>query len=195
MGYQFGTLIGLVVKLGFLPAVIQKETRELENDLAPQKLLRHARSLGSLLRGSRSIPLIYGSSSLRAATYSWKTNIHENVKLPASFHVFPELNHNELNAFTLLTRTHKAVLSRLFVIMLEDQNEHPRTKKRFRLTANIIKATGIPVKHIKIQGKNSLTRIVTANLLGLAFSGILAERLGIDPLPVPIIESFKKKLK
>lgn len=194
-GYQLGALLGFSIKLGLLPSLLKKEMRELENTLEPGKLITLSSSLVNLFHGKRRTPIIYGSSSLSAAVYSWKTNIHENTKLPASYHVLPELNHNELNSFTPLTQTHKDAHKHLFVIMLEDQNERPQTKKRFRLTAQIIKKTGIPVKRVEIKGENALTRIVTANLLGLAFSGVLAERLGINPLPVPVIEDFKKKLR
>ncbi len=195
VGYQFGALTGLSIKLGFIPPSFKKEVFLLEKTLDPQRLFVLAKSLASIFRGKRIISLVYASPSLSSAAYSWKTNIHENAKLPSSFHVFPELNHNELNAFTSLTRTHAEALSSLAVIMLEDQHEHPRTKKRFRLTAQIIKSVGIPVMHIQIRGKSALLRLCSANLLGLAFSGVLAERLGIDPLPVPVIEDFKKKLK
>lgn len=194
VGYQFGALLGLATKLGFVPAVFEKELLGLEKTLAPQKSLALSRSLANLLRGKRRTPIVYGSSSLSAALYSWKTNIHENTKLPASYHLFPELNHNELNAFTPLTQTHKDAHKHLFVIMIQDAKEHPRTKKRFKLTARVIKAAGIPVTHIEIKGTNALSRLFAAYLLGLAFSGVLAERLGIDPLPVPAIEDFKKKL-
>lgn len=194
VGYQFGALVGILMKLGFLPSVFQKELLDLEKTLRPKKLLHEAKALAAHFSQKRFFPLIYGSPRLAAATYSWKTNIHENAKILASSHIFPELNHNELNSFTPLTKIHKDALSHLFVIMIEDPNDHPRTKKRFALTARLIARLGIPVKRITITGKNTLTRIFTANLLGLAFSGALAERLGIDPLEVPIIETFKKKL-
>lgn len=195
VGYQFGALLGLAIKLGFVPSVLKKELIGLEKALSPQKSLVFSKSLAGLLKGKRRTPLIYGSSSLSAAIYSWKTNIHENAKLPASFHLFPELNHNELNIFSLLTKTHKDALKHFFVIMVRDEKDNTRIKKRFSLTANIIKSVGVPVRRVEIAGKNASVRLFSAYLLGLAFSGVLAERLGIDPLPTPVMERFKKKLK
>lgn len=195
-GYQFGALIGLLVKIGFLPAVFQKETRDLEQSLKPTEALRAALGLVRLFGGRRKIPLIYSSPSLSAAAYSWKTNIHENAKLPASIHVFPELDHNELNAFIPITQGHADALSRLGIIILQDSTDAARMKKRMRVTSSLIKNEArVPVVTVPISGRSLLTRLFRAQLLGLAFSGILAEYLGIDPIPVPIIERLKTLLK
>ena len=196
VGYQFGALMGLCAKLGFLPSFFQRETLALEKELRPRILLSTAKSLiAPYKKNKRLIPLIFSSPALAGAAYSWKTNIHENAKLPASVHVFPELNHNELNVFTPFTPVHKTLLSFFLVFMIQDEKEDARTKKRFALTKKLIERLGIPVQLIEIKGKTCLERIFTAYLLGLTVSGLIAERLGINPLPVPIIETFKKRLR
>lgn len=191
VGYQFGALIGLLVKSRIFHPHLAKETRDLSKTLNGRNALTDTNPLTSLFRSKR-IPYIFSSPRLFAPAYSWATNIQENTKLPAATYFFSELDHNLLNAFT---PDRAASLSRIGVIALQDEKDSPKTKKRILATARIIEKSGVPTTIVHIKGKTPLQRLMRAYLLGLAFSGMLAEKLNIDPIPVPLIEELKKRLR
>ena len=192
VGVQFGALVGILVRAGLLPKQAERETLALSKILKVKPLLAPASALSRSFFGR--IPVIYASSHLAPIAYSWKTNINENAKVPAFANIFPELNHNEINVFTRLSKKQSLGTQRVALVMLQDAKENPRIAKRMRVTAALVKKVGVPVRIEKISGPSSLTRIFRAYLLGLATSGFLAESLGIDPIPVDLIEKFKRQL-
>ena len=192
VGVQFGALVGMLVRTGLLPTKAQRETLALSKTLKISQLLPTSYQLRHFLFGR--IPVIYASSRLAPIAYSWKTNINENAKVPAFANIFPELNHNEINVFTHLSKKQLLATQHVALVVLEDAKENPRIVKRMRVTASFAKKIGVPVHIEKISGSSPLTRIFRAYLLGLATSGFLAESLGVDPIPVDLIEEFKKRL-
>jgi glucose/mannose-6-phosphate isomerase len=135
------------------------------------------------------IPVIYSSTVFSAVAYRWKTQFNENAKTIATYHVFPELDHNELNGF-------KNCPWPLHVIILKDERDHRRVQKRMNITKNLIKEVNPEVKftEITIRGDDLLTRLFSAVLLGDLTSFYLAMKYATDPTPVDIIEKLKKEM-
>jgi len=111
-----------------------------------------------------------------------------STKVLAFSNYFPELNHNEITGF-------ENPQGKSHVIILRDPANHPRNKKRMRLTATILKKKKIPVDFVDIQGKDILYKIFSNLLLADWVSYYLALEYGINPIPVKLQEEFKKKLK
>ena len=187
-----GGLAGILVRAGLLQKQAERETLALSKILKVKPLLAPASILSRFFSGR--IPVIYASSRLAPIAYSWKTNINENAKVPAFANIFPELNHNEINVFTRLSKKQLLATQHVALVVLEDAKENPRIAKRMRVTASFAKKIGVPVHIEKISGSSPLTRIFRAYLLVLATSGFLTESLGVDPIPVDLIEEFKKQL-
>jgi len=196
LGYQFGALIGILRNLNFLPASFEKELRDLENKLKPSKLEKEGRQLANKLRGK--IPIIYASNRLKYLARIWKIKFNENTKIPAFWNYFPELNHNEMVGFTKFkaqSAKRKAQKLDFYFIILKDQEDYPRNKKRMDLTTNILKKQGVRGEIIDIKGKSFLEKIFSAIILSDWVSYYLAKTYGVDPIPVKMVEEFKKLMK
>lgn len=137
-----------------------------------------------------SLPVFTGAGLTAAAARRWKGQINENAKLPAFFSDLPEADHNELCGWAGAS----AVGAKLAAVFLEDREQHPRERRRFELTAQAIEADGATVIRIETAGKSRTERLLWAVMLGDLVSLAVAERRGVDPLPVEAIEGLKAAL-
>jgi glucose/mannose-6-phosphate isomerase len=132
-------------------------------------------------------PVIYGSDLTAPVAYRWKTQVNENVKLPAFSSALPEADHNELGGWS-------GAGGRFAAIFLEDRDQHPRERRRFELTARAVEPHAAAVLRIETEGEPRAERLLYAVMLGDLVSLELAKGRGVDPLPVEAIERFKAEL-
>jgi glucose/mannose-6-phosphate isomerase len=132
------------------------------------------------------IPLIYSSDRMMPVAMRWKTQINENVKLPAFFNVFSEMNHNEIAAYRRMDRKFTAVLIR-------DKDDNDRIRKRMDICRDLMEGT-VDVEEVHVQGNGLLARTLSTIYLGDFTSYHLALWNRVDPTPVDVIEDMKKKL-
>lgn len=132
-------------------------------------------------------PIIYSSTHLKALAFIWKIKINENAKTPAFWNFFPEINHNEMVGFT-------NPQSDFHFIMLKDDDDHPRNKKRYDITAELMREKGMDVDIIEVKGKSLLEKVFSALYLGDWTSYYLALNYNQDPTPIDMVENFKKML-
>ncbi len=132
------------------------------------------------------IPLIYSSQRIFSVANRWKMMFNENAQVHAFAAAFPELNHNELEAFINLKAD-------FYLIIIRDDQDSLRIKQRMELTKEIIKEKGVSVTEISITGKNLFNRILTEVYLGDMTSKILAKKYEVQD--INLIEDFKKRLK
>lgn len=130
-----------------------------------------------------STPVIYGADLTAPVARRWKTQINENAKRHAFFSELPEADHNEIcgwdgDAFS--------------AVLLCDEDQHPRVKRRLELTGEAI--AGTEVVWIETEGETRTARLLWSVMLGDLVSLKLAEAGGVDPLPVDAIENFKTSL-
>jgi glucose/mannose-6-phosphate isomerase len=104
------------------------------------------------------------------AARRWKTQVNENAKLQAFF------------------------CTRLAVVMLEDEDQHPRVRRRFELTAGAIAAAGTEVVRVRAEGESRTARLFSAVMLGDLVSLRLAAERGVDPLSVEALDKLKAAL-
>ena len=150
------------------------------------ELDERAEALAERIEGT--LPAIYGSGLTAAAAYRWKCQINENSKLPAFSHEFPELDHNEIAGWE---GTEPVPMS---AVLLEDRDQHPRERRRFELTADLIEPRAAHVARIETQGDSRTERLLWAVMLGDLVSLHLAARRGVDPTPVEVIQRLKDEL-
>jgi len=134
------------------------------------------------------IPLIYASQRYYTTAMKWKTDINENTKIHAFYNIYPEFNHNEINGYV-------NKIGDFYVIIIRDEDEQYRIRKRMKATKEIIKNKGVNVTEIVIKGDNYLTKLFSTIYIGTWVSYFLALEYETDPTPVEIIEELKKKLK
>jgi glucose/mannose-6-phosphate isomerase len=133
-------------------------------------------------------PVFTSATSLAFAAKNFKIQTNENVKTPAFWNTFPELNHNEMVGFTNPQASFHAV-------MLRDSADHPRNKARMEVTADLYRQWGLHVSHIDVKGDSQVEKIFYAVTIGLWTTYYLALAYDIDPVPVAGVENFKKKLE
>lgn len=132
-----------------------------------------------------AVAVITGADLTAPVARRWKTQINENAKLPAFFSELPEADHNELCGWSG---------GGLSAVMLGDCDQHPRERRRFELTAELIRASGAEAMRIETDGETRVARLLWAVMLGDLVSLELAKARGVDPLPVEAIEEFKVAL-
>jgi len=133
----------------------------------------------------KKIPLIYASSAFYAAALKWKINFNENSKMHAFSNFFPEFNHHEINAFARRNGEY-------IVFILRDKEDHPRIKKRMDVFEQLVR--DIELVSIESEGGDFVSRLFWMIYLGDWVSYYAAINGGVDPTPIEIVESFKKRL-
>ena len=188
VGYMFVAAAEVAALAGAAPAI------RTEIDLAGANLAKardglvdRAVALADALEGT--FPVIYGCDLTTPVAYRWKTQLNENTKQPAAFHVVPEMDHNEIVGWA-----EGSGAERFSAVFLTDQDQHPRERERIELTAELIAPAAARVELVETEGETRTERMLWATLLGDLISLILAARRGVDPSPVPVIEELKDRL-
>lgn len=185
LGFQFSALIKILANCGLIEDD-RDEVLGLENFLKPKNLENQGEKLSVKLKNK--IPLIYSSRKLKYLARIWKIKLNENAKIPAFYNYFPELNHNEHNQFE------GRQSGRLSVIILKNENDHPRILRRMKLLSEMIGAIKIPVEFVEVEGKTTLCKVFNSMLLADWTSYYLALKYKIDPTPVKLNDEFKIRL-
>ncbi len=133
-------------------------------------------------------PIIYASDRFKIGAKMLKIKINENSKTPAFWNYFPELSHNEMVGFT-------NPQGKFFVLMFEDENDHPHIKKRMMITKRLYEEKGLEAEIIQIEGTSYLEKLVNIFILGDWISYYLAYEYDQDPTPVDMVEDLKKMLE
>ncbi|MEK7179869.1 MAG: bifunctional phosphoglucose/phosphomannose isomerase [Patescibacteria group bacterium] len=165
---------------------------QLEKVLNPGEFENQGKEIALKLQGK--IPIIYSSNINHSLAYNWKIKFNETTKIPAFFNMFPELNHNELSGFDSIESTKN--LSRPFhFIFLEDENDYIEVRKRMEITKNLFLEQGFSVESLTLVGENVLERAFNSIFLADWVAFHLAQKYGVDPESVPLIEKFKTLLR
>jgi glucose/mannose-6-phosphate isomerase len=146
-----------------------------------------AKSLARGLHGT--IPEICGAGLTAPIAYRWKTQINENVKMPAYAAELPELDHNDIAGWEGATS-----VGPFSAVFLDDSDLHPRVRQRIELTRGLIGSRGAPTFRVETVGETSVERLVSLVLLGDLVSLYMAVLRGIDPSPVDVLNHLKAAL-
>jgi glucose/mannose-6-phosphate isomerase len=184
IGYQFFPVLYILQNSGIITDRT-KDIKDTENSLKKDIYKKSAQEMAAKLQNK--IPIIYASTRMKIVAEKWKIGFNENTKTPSFYNVFPELNHNEMNGYI-------NVFGDYFVIIIKDEDDHQRVKKRMKIFKEIIKDKGIEVVEMVIRGDCHLAKIFSGIYISDWVSYYLALLYGIDPSPVEIVELFKKKL-
>jgi glucose/mannose-6-phosphate isomerase len=185
IGYLFFPIIGVLYNSG----IIEVKNTDLNEMLNIIKDVDYFNEKGRdlALKIKDRMPIIYSSSKLAPVAYRFKCEINENAKYPSAYHVFPELCHNELVGFSGMER------SKHMVVMIRDNSDHERIKKRMDICKNLFEDY-VDVEEITTLGDSMLARMFSAIYLGDWTSYHLAVWKREDPTPVYVIENLKKQL-
>lgn len=184
LGYLFFAMLGVLENSRLIPDM----TKDIDKTIKALQVGRYkdkAMDLAEHIAGR--VPIIYTSQKLAAAGYKWKIAFNENAKTHAFCNVYPEQNHNEINAYI-------NVSAHFHVIMLSNDDDHLQVRKRMKITKALYKKKDFPVTEIAIKGDSLLTKIFSAIMIGDLVAYYVAIKYATDPTPVAMVEDLKKQL-
>ena len=197
LGYLFFPLYHLLGELElfkkFSPRL--RSLARFASDLAKRNVYPqaegHVLSYGLARVIRNKIPVIYSTAPyLQTVSRRWQNQMHENGKSMAFSNVLPEMNHNEIVGWEQDTKA----MSEFVVIFLENENPHPRIKKRIELSKKIIKKRGVKVVEVYTAGKTVLEKAFSLIILGDWVSYYLALGYKKDPNEIKNIDYLKKEM-
>ena len=186
LGYLFFPVLGVLVNSGIID-VKGKEIEEVLNILSTTDDFRPVGERIAKRIGQRT-PIIYASELLSPVAYRWKTQFNENTKVAAFYHIFSEMNHNEIAGYQNINKND------YIAIFIRDIYDNDRIKKRMDVTKEII-SIRVDVGEVFTRGEHLLSRMFSGIYYGDFVSYYLAIANRTDPTPVTVIENLKKKLR
>ena len=190
-GHIFGTQLSACWGLGLLPRPKPEEISAMlsrlsqasaESDLSTNSGM--AATLSRSLVGSEIG--IVAPTCLGSAAYRFSCQLNENSAMFAGATEVPEMNHNEIVAWTSKSATNRALL------LFSCQDLHPRTSARMEWLLEEIESS--PSWVIECEGESLLERLLYAAHITDWVSIGLAVLTGEDPSEMPAIESLKAHL-
>jgi len=185
IGYLFVPMLNILHSLGLISDP-SDQIQALANVVGREVYEEYALSLVEKLHGR--IPLIYSSDQLYSAAYRFKTQLNETANQPAFCNTIPESLHNELNAFDQSSDSFQVIL------LTDKTSDHPRVQARMDIFKKMLQARNIPVLEIAVKGDDLLIKIFSTMYLADWVSVLLAEKKGVDPNSIALIDEFKSRL-
>ena len=140
----------------------------------------------SLAKWIKGIPVIYYPFGLQSAAIRFKNSLQENTKLHAMTEDVIEICHNGIVSWERK--------SNVSPILIEGQNDHIKTKERWKILKEYFELNKIRYLEIPSVTGSILTKLINLIYL-LDYSSIYLAILNkVDPSPVKSIEFIKKKL-
>jgi len=186
-GYLFIPMVIFLSKLGF----ITDQTSNIQDsiELLSKTQDEYARQLAISLQNR--LPIIYASQSYYdVIAMRWKGQFNENSKTMAFYNVIPEMNHNEIVGWGIP----KDITQRCTVIILTDNEDFEKIRKRMDITRMLIASEGAKVIDVEAKGSSPLGKALYFLHIGDLASYYLAILNDIDPTPVDRIAILKRKL-
>lgn len=146
-----------------------------------------AKQLANDLRGRTA--LLIGGTWASGNLHTFANQLHETAKTFAAWHVLPELNHHLMEGLR-----HRTEAGRMLAIMVRDHVDFPQLRRRFALTAVILRRLGLTVRVVTPVGPTVLTKAVDLLALGGYVSWYLAARRRVNPAAIPTIDALKRAL-
>ena len=139
-------------------------------------------------------PIIYSEEGIfNIIGYRFKCQLVENSKVLAFNNAVPEMNHNEIEAYTNTVN----IKNNFIVIWINDSMYHDRNKKRIKIVHNIWENKVNKQLFIEIQSKNNQNKILKylsyIHLVDwISYHTAILNK--IDPSIIPNINELKKSL-
>lgn len=194
LGYSFVPLYRIFQHLGFVEegtaaleetATYLSEKNELLSDPEDNEALNLAEELNDTL------PIFYSDATMmEPVNLRWRGQFAENAKTLAYGNTLPEMNHNEIVGWERIVH----LTGRLSVVMLEDEEDNPRVKRRMEIVEELVEDQTASLHVLKTRGETRLTRMFSLIQLADWTSFYLAIINNVDPTPIAKIDLLKSKL-
>jgi len=144
-----------------------------------------ANELAGKLLGKRVV--IYSEAEYEGVGVRFRQQLNENSKELCWHHVFPEMNHNELVGWG----GGSDVIS---VVLFRNKDDNDRTQVRMDLSKGIWNRHTPHINEVWSKGDSMIEKSFYLILLGDWVSYYLAEKKGVDPVEIEVINFLKGEL-
>ncbi len=167
---------------------------------------RNPFELAPRLAGSRVCALTSDARN-EAVAYRWKTQIEENAKQQAATVPFPDAAHNEIEGWGRPTGTNAGGSAPVTLLALDmnEASDQPASAvdRRVRVGRDAAweaalehaERRGLAVLRVAPFGEDPWTQVLSHVALADFTSLLVAQELGLDPLPVDILSSVKDRVR
>ena len=193
--YNLQALLTLLEHFGLISGKAQ-EVRELTGWIEQQieqwtadkpTVQNYAKQIALESVGKNAV--FYGGEITGPLAYKWKISWNETGKNVAWWNEYSEFNHNEFMGWT----SHP-VEKPYIIFDLISHLEHPQILKRFEVTDRLLSGKRPKANTITLRGESVIAQLLWGCVLADFVSVYLAILNNVNPVPVALIERFKKEL-
>ncbi|MEM2121068.1 MAG: bifunctional phosphoglucose/phosphomannose isomerase [Candidatus Woesearchaeota archaeon] len=130
-------------------------------------------------------PIIYSSKRFEGVAIRWKNSFNEIAKIEAHYNVFPEVAHNEINAF-------EEAKPNNFLIFIVDEDDNKYVKKQIDSFRNLIIKKAESTE-LRLKGADYLKKLFLAVYIGDLISLELCELLEKNPEETKMKNQIKEE--
>jgi len=194
IGYAIAGQLAMFAKAGIIPDQTNLLTQTSQNlqkmipGLSPENQHSPAKMLAYAAFDKHVI--FVAAEHLIGAAHVTNNQFNENAKSLTSEWHLPEFNHHYLEALSFPKHAKETTIFFLYNSSLY----HERVQKRVLITKEIIEQQGYEVQLIQATAPTKLEQIFEIIQLGEFVSCYLAILYGIDPSPIPSVDSFKSQM-
>ena len=136
----------------------------------------------------RTMPIIYAAGPLGlVAARRWKHQVNLSAKVPAFSNAVPDLCHNEVAGWGQHGDLTRQVFTR---VDLRHDHEHPDDGARFDQVAEMTLEVVADVARLDAEGDGVLAQLLDLTFVGDLCAVEMALSEGVDPGPIPAVESL-----
>lgn len=196
VGFSFGLVLAAMHRLGVLSDPAAEVAEAVAAMRAQQSRLQAhipaANNPAKRLAGQfvGRWPIVLGSGVLAPVARRWCTQLAEVAKSVGQFDFLPEADHNMLAGVL----HPEAMITQAMVLGLRSASDHPRNVLRVEATRQILMVEGFNTDILDAEGASAMAHQWTALHFGDYVAYYLAMAYGVDPTPIPAIESLKQRL-
>ncbi|GIV26486.1 MAG: phosphate starvation-inducible protein PsiE [Bacteroidia bacterium] len=183
LGYSFVQILGIFEKVGIINGdwkekiyVSAKLLREEQNHIREK-----AQDIAQKI--FKTFPIIY---SLHSEALAWRLRqqLNENSKVLCSYHIIPEMNHNEIVGWRVLNAAHS-------VLVFLTSADLEQNRKRYFFCKKIFENYKVPLIELKGMGDSLLEEWMYLVHLSDWISYELAVLNNVDAVEVKVIDELK----
>ncbi len=196
VGLSFGLTLALLSRCGIVPDA----SREVAGAAAAMRVQQ--RSFGAAVpavnnpakrMGGQFMdrwPILFGAGVTAPVARRWRTQINELAKAGGGFEEVPEANHNVVSGVDQPA----GVAQRMMVVCLRAPLDDARLLRQLDATRHVFMVEGFNTDAVDGVGDSRLAQQWTCLHYGDYAAFYLAMAYGVDPTPIPAIESLKEQL-
>lgn len=197
VGYSFAFSLAVLNRLGLVPdpggevamavAAMRGQAARLTAD-SPVVRNPAKRMAGQLMD---RWPIFFGGGILGPVARRWRSQVNELAKAPAQFEELPEADHNVVAG----TAGPASLIGKTMAVFLRATRDDPGVNRRVEATRHLLMVEGYNTDMVDGEGECLLAQQWTALQYGDYAAYYLAVAYGVDPMPIPAIESLKDLLR